>query len=665
MQYTAIYYTQTHGPTAGTLTLTARGTHYHDNNAASDSGRVFLPHHEKVALEYLAQSGKQTRQGLKAFFTTREVPHAHLPTDTQLSQWIKNKMRGRQQLLPAVEPPRQMVVEHSLEEWPTEMPGDVAGLFLIHDPKYVCNKDRVCIPFSSRGMVQAMQRQQGSRGIMFIDAKQGCLQHGWSMLTGAFSVKDQLRNTTLTRIAGRKVQGTAYTSHAQPALQAMINVESTDNIVQFLMTLQRLWAKHCPDRPPLEEWLAEMHSDYHPALEAARRIVLGNTRPCKDFFHLLEKQSTFDKKLRVVSSQCGQHVKENKSWLIFSLHAQRHLPTLDLSSALYHGFLQRLLAKDEPEIEEYFGPGGHAAYCVQASVKELRTSYGVTALTPDDDATLIFSFHWSGLWGSLPVADCGDQPLEAFHSPWQAQLQALQPLPDATQAMTTMQKLFHTWREQLKWDSSVPSFVQPPAVDVKLWNGPLLRRLGRTPAFDFADASRTRQVHLLHEASSTLHIVVMTRVLQDTFDETIATMAARMVTAHGEALQDLLHASGILSDIVGTDGVVTPHCTNMALVKTYLIDFAFVILRPDGQPPAPSFTGPLCTCVPFCRYAGCEHVEYVKCQDFPLRKATSTAASLPVQQKRGRKRGPLTVRAKVKAAAPKKTTKRRKVTAPS
>ena len=217
-------------------------------------------------------------------------------------------------------------------------------------------------------------------------------------------------------INGRKVQGTAYTSHAQPGLQALIEVEKTENIVQFLMTLQRLWAKHCPDKPPLETWVKQVHTDFHPALEAARKIRMGRARPCKDFFHLMQKQPTLEKKLSMVSSQPGQHVKENKGWLLFSLHIQRHLPTLDLSSAIYTGFLQRLRAKGEHDIRSYLGPGGHAPYCVQATARELRTVYGVSASNPNEDAQLLFSLHWTGLWGALPGADCGDQPLEAFHS---------------------------------------------------------------------------------------------------------------------------------------------------------------------------------------------------------------------------------------------------------
>jgi len=612
-----------------------------------------MPLHVNIAREYMQQPGKKNRKGLKAAFQAQNVAATALPTDNQLSQWLKNHRRSASaDELPAG-PPRQMEMERSLEEWPTEMPEDLEELYLVTDPPYKCDKHSVCIAFSSRGMINAMKRLAGKCGVLFMDAKQGCTQDNWGVITGALSVKDGLRNTSFAKVEGRKVQGTAYTSHAQPGLQALIEVEKTENIVQFLMTLQRLWAKHCPDKPPLETWVKEVHTDFHPALEAARKILMGEARPCKDFFHLMQKQPTLEKKLCVVSSQPGQHVKENKGWLLFSLHIQRHLPTLDLSSAIYTGFLQRLRAKGEHDICSYLGPGGHAPYCVQATVRELRTVYGVSASNPNEDAQLLFSLHWTGLWGALPGADCGDQPLEAFHSPWEAQLKAMGNKPHFTLALNTMQTMFHTWGSQLQWKSSQPLLLVPAAVDVKLWNGPLLRSLGRTPAFDFADAAQTRRVHLLIEVSPGLHLVVMQRVLQGTFDDTKATMAARMLCTHGQDLHKLLRSAGILVDMKGVDGTAIPSCAQMSLVKEFFVDLVFVVLREDGHPPAPFFPGPLCTCVPFCRYAGCEHVEYVKCVDFPLRKATSTADSLPVQQRRGRKRGPTTARAKAKAVKPK------------
>ena len=290
VRYEATYYRQTHGAIVGTLTISSTGSHTHDENARSDSGRVFLPLHVNIAREYMQQPGTKNRKGLKAAFHSHNVAASALPTDSQLSQWLKNHRRSASAVDSPAGPPRQMEMERSLEEWPTEMPEDLEELYLVTDPPYKCDKHSVCVAFSSRGMIHAMKRLAGPCGVLFMDAKQGCTQDNWGVITGALSVKDGLRNTSFAKVEGRKVQGTAYTSHAQPGLQALIEVEKTENIVQFLMTLQSLWAKHCPDKPPLETWVKEVHTDFHPALEAARKILMGGARPCKDFFHLMQKQ---------------------------------------------------------------------------------------------------------------------------------------------------------------------------------------------------------------------------------------------------------------------------------------------------------------------------------------------------------------------------------------
>ena len=78
----------------------------------------------------------------------------------------------------------------------------------------------------------------------------------------------------------------------------------------------------------------------------------------------------------------------------------------------------------------------------------------------------------------------------------------------------------------------------------------------------------------------------------------------------------------------------------------------YVIVRKPGHAPHPHISQPLCTCVSYCRYASCEHVEYVKMLNLRLREATSTRDTLPENKRRGRKRGQtLTERGAAKAKA--------------
>ena len=91
-----------------------------------------------------------------------------------------------------------------------------------------------------------MRRYADSAIAICVDAKQSCMAHGWGVLAASFIVRDKLRNTSLARVEGRRVQGLAFTSHAAPVLQAVTRVESKENLAQFFLTLQRLWSTVCP-----------------------------------------------------------------------------------------------------------------------------------------------------------------------------------------------------------------------------------------------------------------------------------------------------------------------------------------------------------------------------------------------------------------------------------
>ncbi len=98
-------------------------------------------------------------------------------------------------------------------------------------------------------------------GVVFGSTKQGCMANGVGVITARITVRGKFRYTTLGRSEGRRVQAGDYTSHAAPVLQAIINVENTDNILQFFDTLKRLWARVVPQRPPLAQSIAQLHKD--------------------------------------------------------------------------------------------------------------------------------------------------------------------------------------------------------------------------------------------------------------------------------------------------------------------------------------------------------------------------------------------------------------------
>ena len=75
-------------------------------------------------------------------------------------------------------------------------------------------------------MADTMRRYADPTIAICIDTKQSCMAHGWGVMTASFIMRDKLRNTTLARIEGKRVQGLAFTSHAGPLLQNVIQVEN-------------------------------------------------------------------------------------------------------------------------------------------------------------------------------------------------------------------------------------------------------------------------------------------------------------------------------------------------------------------------------------------------------------------------------------------------------
>ena len=290
----------------------------------------------------------------------------------------------------------------NLHDWPEQEPDAPAELFLINDPPRTMTEDRVCLPCASRGMCDVLRWFADSSVDMFVDAKQSCMAHGWGVITASIAVRDQLRYTTLGRSEGRRIQARAYTSHAEPVLQAIINVENTENISQFFETLKRLWARVVPQRPELAKCITQVHKDYHPALEAARKEHFPRSRPVNDFFHLLEKSKTIEARLDRRELVGKVYKKAEFGWVMASLHAFRHLPTADLYSARWEAWLRRLEQKGEQLLAAYLGPGGHEFYTTRVSVKNIRETYGISTMNDDVEAELLFSPHWSGVYGICP-----------------------------------------------------------------------------------------------------------------------------------------------------------------------------------------------------------------------------------------------------------------------
>ena len=207
--------------------------------------------------------------------------------------------------------------------------------------------ERVCVPFT--GMRSVFRKIPSTRVHFSVDTKMQVLDPGRGIATVSVSVKDGLRNTTLCRgnvAVGQvsKVQGPAHTTHNHPVLQAEIDDDLEANYAQLLETTCRIWAVERPDAPPLPDVVSQFAKDFSPGLEASRsrRKVFPKARPVDDYFHLRNKQREISCRCHHVIVTNGKRVKKNFDWILACLDAMHTMPTIDMLSECWEGFLQRL-----------------------------------------------------------------------------------------------------------------------------------------------------------------------------------------------------------------------------------------------------------------------------------------------------------------------------------
>ena len=329
--YKGTYYRQSVGVPAKTFVIRQHGVHEHDLNAEADQASTCSPLHNAAANAYLATAGPHTKKGLTSYLQAAGFALRALPEASKLSRWLQNhKPKSTERTSADPPPPRVCLVQRSLDQWPKSEPSSCSDIFVLQNPPPKLDSTRVCMAFSCKGMCDVMRRYTDADVAMLIDLKQSCMEHGWGVITASFLVKDRLRWSTLMRKAKRRIHGYVYTSHAAPILQAVLDVDQLDNIVQVLIALEREWARVRPNDPPLHDVLIQVHKDYHPALENARNRCIKGTRPVNDFFHFVDKGPTIESKLHEVVLQGAKFIKKEYGWAMASLMSLRHIPNIDL-----------------------------------------------------------------------------------------------------------------------------------------------------------------------------------------------------------------------------------------------------------------------------------------------------------------------------------------------
>ena len=281
---------------------------------------------------------------------SKGLKSADLPTLEQFSAWMKNQKRT-----PVSQQQRQSdagvtvaPTVAALSDWPRS--GEtVDALYLLEGVVHV-SEQRVFVAYTCRGMLATLRRYVGDVVHLAVDAKMKVLTGGMGVATLSRLVKDGLRNTNLCHQETGRVQGRARTTHAMPFLQATMHQESEQNYASLFEAAEALWKECCPERPPLQQCVRQLHKDFAPGIEAARRVAFPQSRPCNDWFHLKRKRAEIAARCKQVKHVNGKFEKLNASWVMSCLEHLRLTPAKALMIELWAAFLLRLRALKEEAV---------------------------------------------------------------------------------------------------------------------------------------------------------------------------------------------------------------------------------------------------------------------------------------------------------------------------
>ena len=347
----ATYFLQRRGHVAGTLLLSSLREHSHTDGHPTNSGKIFTNQQLSAANAFCAES-HVTAIAL-CDHLAHVCPGSKLPTRVQVANWLKRR-RGLEKVERLDAPPAHRdeavvgVVESRLESW-YPIPVSVSGLYVLSQGVLISDTETF-IPFACPGMVATLSRYKPLHVLLGLDAKEKVLERGMSVLTLSLLGKAGLRNT---RMPGRK-QLRACVTRAFPVLQAIISGESADNAGRAFTLLSKLWHEtHQDSRPSLADSVVQVHKDFAPGFEAARRKHFPKSRPCDDYFHLRQKHKALESRLSTTHVHKGCFVKTHLGWLRACLDAVRLLPTLQLFHFCWQGLLVRLRSKGEDVVADY------------------------------------------------------------------------------------------------------------------------------------------------------------------------------------------------------------------------------------------------------------------------------------------------------------------------
>ena len=300
-----------------------------------------------------------------------------------------------------------------------------------------------------------------------------------------------------------------------------------------------------------------------------------------------------------------------------------------------------------------------------------------------------FLSWWAG-FGLFPGTNCGS--LESPHAEWQAQWAEMGGETDLVTALQRLESIYKkTWRKTYEWDVNEQSELNilPKGTDPQLLCGKSLARLGRSTAFDFWQAAKSKNLARLLRMGENLVVVLPQSVEAELLSMEEATLGVRILHASGAQLRNLLQEVGILygpseeehqtlgracqekveqagksrrgtalrkcfaalslegcvegAKVAGRIGMAKDGLLfSYKAYHKFFVRAVYVLLnRPDGQEDGWDFLR--CTCHPFSVCGQCEHTLVARSMRIPgMRDDPVSSESRPEAPVRGRPAGAIT-----------------------
>ena len=238
----------------------------------------------------------------------------------------------------------------------------VHALVLLEEPTVI--SERICVSWSCLGMLRTLENAFGkriacvldgtprvmkTRGRVLYGPQRGtktrgrAVQSRYTIVTLGIVVRRPEGCTTALRRHEGRVQLRGATTHMIPVAQCLMDVESAVNTSQFLEAVCRTTSALY--NYSLKSLVCQLHKDYAPGFEKARRDVFLAARLVNDFAHLMRSsRSTLSK-----HSDRLALVQEVTSLL----QQTRHLPTLQLFDAIWSVFFSKLHREGHTRVLRY------------------------------------------------------------------------------------------------------------------------------------------------------------------------------------------------------------------------------------------------------------------------------------------------------------------------